>query len=488
MVAAVLVSLVCGPALALNGYFQLGQSAEQRSMAGTGTALAGDPAQMISNPAGILGGRRQIVTDLNILYVNINAEAGARGDPSAQGIFSIDPGKTHSSAEWFPVPVVAFTVPIDDVSSWGLAIHGGGLKSKYTEGGAQFAPNVPLLAAQCEGNFGGGAKKPGTTDVLGFCGEADPNASVGLIQVYFRPGYARRLSDTVSVGISPIVVAQAVRIRGLSAFAPYSVDASRVTDKGLSQDISFGARFGVQAAPLPWFSIGGSYQTRMRTQFSDYSGFLPDGGRLDIPEMWNIGVALRPATHHLVAIDFERINFSDVPAFGRPLDPNAFTNECLLPRLLAPRPESEACLGGDRGPGLGQRDVLSYRIGYRWKATDRLEISTGYGYTRFPNRASETLLNQFVPPTTPHHFAAGFTLRRDAESIYNFALMYTPPHKLTGKNPLSSTDANVAQLLTGAVLPGGPGLENAFGPDANDQDITISMELVEVVFGFTFDW
>ncbi|MGQ0697385.1 MAG: OmpP1/FadL family transporter [Panacagrimonas sp.] len=487
---ALAVAPISFSADATNGYFQLGQSAEQRAMAGAGTALAGDPAQITFNPAGILGASRQFVTDLNIVYVNLNVEAGERDDSAGAGLFTLEPGRFQSGLEWFPIPVVALGMPIDEVSSWAIAIHGGGLKSKITEGSARFAEGLPLLATRCEGAYGGGPALPGSPDLAGLCGNGDPTASAGLVQLYIRPGYARQITPQVSVGISGIVVVQSVRLRGLSAFAPFSVDPKHVSDQGSphSPVFSLGARVGIQAAPLSRVSVGASYQTRMRAEFSDYAGLLLDGGRLDIPEMWNLGLALRPKANHLLAMDFERINFSDVPSFGRSLEPNALVNRCLLPRLLAPNATSEACLGGDQGPGFGWRDVLSYRIGYRWHASDRLEVSAGYAFARQPIRRNQVLLNGLTPPTSDHHFSGGFTWRLNAKTTFNFGLMYTPDNPLTGKNPLSAVDANLVQLLAGSVGPGSAGLDDAFGPDADDQDLTISFEILELVIGLNFDW
>ncbi|MGQ0697057.1 MAG: OmpP1/FadL family transporter [Panacagrimonas sp.] len=473
-----------------NGYFLLGQSADQRAMAGAGTALAGDAAQIIYNPAGILGSPRQFVTDVNLLNVYIERDSGDPGDASTAGLFGLESEEVDSSAMWFVLPVFAMVAPIDEVSSWALAVHGGGLKSKFTEGSARFAAGIPLLATRCEGAYGGGDPLPGSTDVAGLCGGADPTSSAGLIQLYIRPGYARQITPALSVGVSGIVVAQAFQVRGLSAFAPFSTDPEHVSDEGNARnpEFSFGARAGFQWAPLPWLSAGASYQTRMRARFSDYTGFLLDDGRLDIPEMWNLGLALRPYPHHLIALDFERFNFSDVPSFGRPLDSNAFVNNCLLPRLLAPNTPSEACLGGAQGPGFGWSDVLSYRIGYRWHASESLEVSAGYGYTRQPIQRDQVLFNALAPFTMHHHFSAGFSRRLSAATTFNLALMYVPNNLLTGKNPLSSVDANLVQLLSGAVGPGEAGLGDAFGEDAKDQNVTLNMAIVELVFGFTFDW
>jgi hypothetical protein len=65
---------------------------------------------------------------------------------------------------------------------------------------------------------------------------------------------------------------------------------------------------------------------------------------------------------------------------------------------------------------------------------------------------------------------------------------YARNHAVTGKNPLSNATATAAQLAAELATPGAGNTGNAFGPDPDDQDITLEMKQYEVIFGLSYSF
>lgn len=481
--ACLLTCLVAAwPAVATNGYFLHGYTAAQRAVAGAGTALAGEVAQLPVNPAGLVGIGEQTALDLNVILYFPSAEVSEPGP--GVGLFSLDSGRVRSSADTFFFPFIAYGRAIDASSAWTVALNGGGLKTLYESGGAQFLNGVPGLNARCAGLYGGGAPQPGSADALGFCGRSDDVSSADLTQLFFRAGYARRFGERFSVGLSPIVLIEYFRARGLAAFDDYSVNPGRVTDNGAPHEpvLGYGGRLGLLWSPAAHTSLGASYQTRIHPgRLKDYDGLIPDAESIGSPAMWNLGLAWRPGAAHLLMADFERTNFSDVPPVGRRLDPDDFATRCLLPRLLLRAPPTQSCLGGADGPGFGWRDSLSYKLGYRLALSDAIALSIGYTYTRFPVQEKEVLLSVLAPGVVQDHYALGLGWKLRPGLMLNLAALYSPPNTVKGRNPLSHVDPVALEALIGPQS--GGGTDGVFGADAGDQEVNISARVVELVIG-----
>lgn len=472
------------PAAASNGYYLHGFSAAQRGMGGASTALSGEAAQLPLNPAGIVGVGEQWNADLNLIFVSNITRIGERGPESTAGVFNIEPGAQRSKGDFFLLPFLAYARAIDDDSAWGLSLNGGGLNTEYVGGASSFADGVPALNARCQGSFGGGAPVPGTLDPAGFCGRGNPVTLADFVQVYVRGGYARRFGDSFSLGISPIVVLEYFKASGLSAFDRYSVEPGRVSDQGHphSPSLGFGGRFGLLWSPYTGTTLGASYQTRMRvSRFEQYTGLVLGGGRLDSPETWNLGLAWHPGRAHLLAVDFERTNFSEIPVVGQRFDAQRFATGCVLPQLLLGAEPSDACVGGSNGPGFGWRDTLSYKFGYRVLPAPNLALSLGYTWTRRPVSSSQALFNILAPGVTQDHYAAGLSWRLRPQLSFNIAGLYSPRRGVKGHNPLSNIDPSVLLAPSSAQTQG-----ELFGVDPQDQTVNVSQQVVEMIVGLQF--
>lgn len=461
-------------AQATNGYFANGFSATQNAMGGAGTAFAEDALIASINPAGIIRVGDRIDGDFSFFKPIRSYDASSVGPGASIGVVTIDPGEVRSKRELFPIPSFAIAQRINDWSSYGLAVYGnGGLNTVFDGGNATFFSGTPLLASRCTGTFGGGAAQG--TDLLGFCGKGDGTASVDLIQLFVAPTYAVKLWNNASIGISPIFAAQRFEARGLGAFAKFSNAPDKITDNGYDFSYGGGGRIGFLTQILPGIDFGASYQSRIEmSRFKDYAGLFAEQGSFDIPSTWNLGISLKPTEHQSIIFDYQRINYSEVASVGNSFNTNSFVNNCALPRLLGSTAASPDCLGANGGPGFGWQDIIVRKIGYEYKL-DKWTLHAGYSHTHQPIPSSQALLNVLAPGVVEKYYSGGIGYQLTPKWGVEVVGAYVPENVITGKNPLSNITAT--SILTGGQV---------FGPDSNDQNLTLKMHQYQLTLGTNY--
>lgn len=485
--SALSLALMAAPfaAEATNGYFSHGYSASQIAMGGAGTANPDDALTVAQNPAGLAWVGNRTTVGLSLFLPTRDYTAGDVGPDAFNGIYQIDPGNRSSKNDIYYIPSFAMAWEIDDVSTWGIAMYGnGGLNTEYTgNNSATFGRGLPGFTANCAGTFGGGAASG--PDLLGFCGDANGDVGVDLIQLFVQATYARKLTDWMSVGFSPILVGQRFKAFGLEAFARFSNTPDQVTGQGLDYSYGGGARVGVLFDLFPGVGFGASYQSRIWTQgFKKYDGLFASNGGFDVPSNWNAGFQFHLTQNHRLLMDFQRIYFSEVDSVGNEFDSNDFVNNCAIPRLLGNSDFSPACLGAGGGPGFGWRDINVYKIGYQAQFGD-LKLRAGYSYTKGPIKDDQLVFNVLATAVPRRHLTGGLSYALSSKINLDFGVMYAFNHSVTGKNPLSNTDADIVRLLLDGVV-GTDTLANSFGADPNDQDIRIRLRVIQYSMGFSY--
>lgn len=509
--AALCALLAATPAWATNGYFAHGYSASQRAMGGAGTALTEDALIAAINPAGAVWVGDRLDFNLSLFAPTRNYSAGPVGENATHGIVRIGEDSVVSDNPRYFIPGFGFQRRIDERSSWGIVMYGnGGMNTEYHGNTAFFGENfaagvqtlidlgVPVppplnqlnvidLATQCGGSLGGGAPVDGAGDTAGFCGNDDATAGVDLIQLFIVPHYARKLGERSSVGIAPIIAGQRFRADGLRAFAQFSNAPDRVSDNGYELSYGFGARVGFLTSVVPGFGLGASYQTRVyMTPFDKYAGLFAGEGDFDIPSNWNVGLSAHPTSRLRFALDWQRINYSEIDPVGRPMGPDDFINNCARPRLLAalgfggstaPNP---SCLGSASGPGFGWQDMDVYKLGVQY-GVGAIKLRAGYSRNDQPIPPSEVLFNILAPGVVEEHYTLGLNWQLPGRWALDLAAMYAPDRPVRGRNPLSNTNATALDLITGA-----PSNAQAFGTDPDDQEITLDMHQYEITVGLSY--
>lgn len=488
-VAAMTLGLLHPVAQATNGYFSHGYGIAQSAMGGAGTALPSDSLIAAINPAGVAWTGDRLDFSLGYFAPRRGYDASERGEDANVGVFTIDPNSstTVSRNTFYLIPAFGLTRTINDRLSWGVAMYGnGGLNTEYDQGSARFGQGLPGFATQCNGTFGGGAPINGASDALSFCGDANPIAGVDLIQVFIAPSLSMKLGDKSSIGIEPLIAVQRFKATGLEAFARFSNAPDKVTDNGSEFSYGYGGRIGFLTGIIPRVGIGGSYQTRTRmTRFKKYEGLFAEQGSFDIPSTWNVGISLEVTENQRLVYDFQRIHYGEIGSINNRFDTNAFTNNCALPRLLqGSTAPNDACLGASTGPGFGWQDISIHKIGYQLKFA-AFTFRAGYSFTDQPIPDSEALFNILAPGVPRRHYTGGVSWQASRKIGFDLNFFYAAPNPVTGKNNLSNSTANALEIAGGGLLGVGD-TSDAFGPDANDQDIRINLHEWEARLGLSY--
>jgi long-chain fatty acid transport protein len=368
-------------AQATEGYFQPGYSAIQKSLAGTGVADPQDAMTLAVNPAGLTSVGQEFEVDLSLF-------SPMRHYTVTGGPGFVASGTVDSTWNYFVIPGLAYSQPIDANSSWGFAMYGnGGMNTNY------------------QANSLCGLGGPGV-----FCGG---EAGVNLNQLFISAGYAWR-SGNWSFGVAPILAVQMFDAIGLAAFSGLSSSPGNLTNRGIDYSYGGGVRAGLMAELMPGFRLAVAGSTPMwMSNFDKYKGLFAEQGGFNIPPSVTAGLAWDVAADWTLMADYKHIFYSSVTSVGR--------------SMTVPNP-----LGASNGPGFGWSDVDVISVGAEWRATPEFALRAGYAHNTNPVGPEDVTLNILAPGVVTDHIATGFSYRFGQNSILDFSGMYVPEHSVSG--------------------------------------------------------
>lgn len=399
---------------ATNGYFLPGFGIRSQGMGGVGVAVAGDALSQAANPANLVGlGMRG---DLGVTIFNpvrhakvVDRAAGGAGD------FGFS-GDVESDAEWFPMPEMAFSMPLDSQWTVGVAMVGaGGMNTTYRKN----------LFAAPEGHFTNAL----IDAVLGAGKHASVNSDLGvdLMQLLVPLSAAFKVNEQHALGASLVLAAQRFRAYGLENFAnftnipafqtPITSDTATLTHNQFDWSFGAGVKVGWQGDFLDdRLTLGATYASRTyMTKFNLYKGLFAEQGGFDIPSNYGIGLALRPTKGWMLAFDVNRIRFSEIASVGN-RGPDQHNGLGGIPTSSA-YPDGDGVTntnvltGKDLGMGFGWNDITVYKFGISHDLNDKWTVRAGYNYGKSPIVDDQLTFNILAPATTERHYSIGFTYR-----------------------------------------------------------------------------
>jgi long-chain fatty acid transport protein len=170
-----------------------------------------------------------------------------------------------------------------------------------------------------------------------------------------------------------------------------SAAPNSVTNNGHDDAFGYGVRIGYMGKITPTVTIGAAYASKMSfDEFDDYAGLFAEQGGFDIPENYNLGVAWQATPVFKLALDYQRISYSDV---------NSIANPSLV----------MAQLGADNGPGFGWQDIDVWKLGAEYKYSQQLTVRAGWSHGDNPISASDVTFNILAPGVIEDHVTVGFT-------------------------------------------------------------------------------
>jgi long-chain fatty acid transport protein len=287
------------------------------------------------------------------------------------------------------LPEVGYVRPLSDRVSVGIAIYGnGGMNTTY-----------------------------GKANPFGALG-AQGTAGVDLKQGFITPTVAVKVTPDHSLGVSPVVVVQSFKARGIQPFAGAAADPANFTNRGTSWSAGGGVRVGYYGKLSDQISIGATYQTMLWTgKFQKYAGLFADSGSFDVPSQYGAGITFRPNKRLTLSADIKQIEYSDVESVGNPVQ-ILFTG---VP------------FGADEGPGFGWNDVTVVKFGAAYAASDAWTVRAGYGRNDNPVPQSQTLLNVLAPGIVQDHFTAGATWTSRSGLEVTGYVMHAPKNEVFGQ-------------------------------------------------------
>ncbi len=415
------------------GYFALGYGSKSSGMAGATIAAPQDAMAGAINPAGMAWVGERVDLSLKAFNPKRDAEIDTRVVGAG---FTVE---NDSNKPWLYIPGAGVTYSLTDDLWLGFSFYAnGGLNTDYTSN--LYDQSIAVLGAFAQG--GGGATgaeaaasvPPGTVTGAANTGQL----GVDYAQVVLAPTLSYKLNPRISLGLSPLLSAQRFQARGLGNFQCFTTTGAsnnpqacapgglgpltpgfkgsgNLTDNGHNWSYGIGVRVGFLAEIIPQLTIGGAYSSRIyMTRFSDYRELFAEGGRLDSPSQFQIGVAARPIKSLLVTFDYQRIFFSDVKAIGN----NGPTSSPTGPTL----PNGLGLLGTSNGLGFGWNDINVFRIGVAYDFNEHLTMRAGYSWNDSPIPNDQVLLNILAPATIVRHATAGLTFKPD--NSHEFHLSY----------------------------------------------------------------
>lgn len=395
---AVAAAVAAPGAFATNGYFSHGYGLTAKGMGGAATATAKDTFGGANNPASMVwvGNRVDVGLDL------FNPVRSASRTGSTMGIN----GAADSDSEHFFIPEFGYNNMVNPNMSFGVTVYGnGGMNTDYP--GGQIAAGTCLSL--------GFATDPGPYNIL--CGTG--KLGVDLMQLVIAPTLSYKISNTQSVGVSPLLGYQRFKADGLQGFANFSSDSTKLTNNGYDTATGFGIRIGWMGKMSDAVTLGAAYSSEVAmSKFDKYAGLFAEQGDFDMPSNYNLGMAIKAGPATTVAVDYQRINYTDVKSVSNP----STNGGAVMANTL----------GGADGRGFGWGDVDVWKIGVEHQYSKNLILRAGYDRSDNPITSRDVTFNIIAPGVVQDHYTLGFTHLMDKSSELTMAFSHVAENKVSG--------------------------------------------------------
>ncbi|HHJ36118.1 MAG TPA: hypothetical protein ENJ87_10180 [Gammaproteobacteria bacterium] len=431
---------------ATNGYFLIGFGAKSRALGGTGVANNNGGMAAAFNPATMIdsGTRFDVGAELFIpprAVTNNSTVLGYTDERSNQDIFLI--------------PSMGGTYQMNNKMALGFSFIGAGLKTEFDQSDNNRSCNR-VNAGKAPG-FAPGSCPP-TFFNPNITVKPDKEVGVELVQMQLIPSIAYKVHKNHTIGASIVIAAQWFRSEGLEAFNDLGFTKTNGKLTGDVWDNTYGAGYR-----LGWLGnfmderlkVGVNYSSRVwMNEFKRYRNLFAENGDFDIPENYAIGFAFDATPAITVALDVQRILWSDVKSVGNPgpaADAASVNAGNLFPLCPAGTDPTPCLLGGPKGLGFGWKDRTVYKIGVDWAYSEKINLRAGWNYSKTPIPKDQVLFNMLAPATPEHHltFGGGYhfsdTLVLDVSAVIAFVNTVKGPTAFgPGGAPVDGSNASIA--------------------------------------------
>tara|TARA_R110000850_G_scaffold70053_1_gene155283 strand:- start:30 stop:1208 length:1179 start_codon:yes stop_codon:yes gene_type:complete len=353
-------TLLCACALApasahaALGIFTHGNGIKSLGMGGVSYSIAEESMALAANPAHAAGLGKRIDVAVDVFGPQSNARIyGNAAGPDMR--YRTDAKRAYM------IPQGGFNLPLTEKLSFGLTLLSAGLGPDY--------PDSPYQ------RFGGATR-----------------TNIQLASTSMVSALAYQLAPKLVVGLSANLGYQQLRLQGINFLSAISERPGKVSNQGKDGSASAGYSVGMVGELTPQLRFGMAYRSKSWTgRHTDYSGLLPERGRLELPAIWGAGFTATPLPQLEIALEYQRYEYANEPAFANRLGALAAGH----------------LLGSSEGPGFGFKDQSAYKLGVQWQATSQLTLRGGYISASQVMRESENLFGILGTLPTTTHYTAG---------------------------------------------------------------------------------
>jgi long-chain fatty acid transport protein len=429
MAVAVSSLLVTPLAQATNGYFSDGNGAKSRGMGGASASLSNETGNIVSNPAAAVNMGERMDIGLGAFSPSPRSYTiSGAADLCGPGC-NIN-GTDESGRDIFLIPFYGQSFSIDDNSSWAVTVSAlGGMNTDFKQN-----PFQSFATAFGVGNLG--------------------NLAIDLKQVAIGGTYARKVTPELALGVTVALTIQQFQARGLALFGfaglgPLSTDPANLSDNGKSRSTGIGINLGAQYDLGNDMVLGFNYSPSIdMSEFDEYKGLFAEQGDFDIPSHYSVGLSMKPSPDMLVAVEYRRINYTDVASVS---NPSSNLTDISGPLTSCMTGNAAMCLGGAQGAGFGWNDMDIIKFGVAWEQSEGMTYRAGWNHGGSPIEAEDATINIIAPGVTEDHLTLGMTMALDSSSeisadfIHAFANDVTGPAPVAFAGPAATTTIEMEQ-------------------------------------------
>ena len=383
LAAALVLGGALSTASATDGYFSHGYGMKSKGMGGASSAMTDNAFAGANNPAVAAWAGNRMEGGLDLFMPKRSMDRAGLGS-------------TSSDSNLFYIPEFGYNRAVNDRLGVGLTVYGnGGMNTDYPAG------SIPA-----------GGCGPGAPASNLFCGAG--RLGVDMMQLIVAPTAAYKLSDSQSVGVSPLLVYQRFKADGLGAFG--------VANAGYDSSSGLGVRLGYLGKLGDKVSVGASYSPKIAmSKFSKYAGLFAGQGNFDIPENYTLGISVQATPAVTLAMDYQRIKYAGVSSVGNPST-------------------SSGAMGADNGPGFGWASIGVWKLGVQWQVSPKWTVRAGVNVGGNPVQSRDASFNTLAPGVVTSHYTAGATYALSPSTELTVSYMAAPANAVTGPNRGGSTD------------------------------------------------
>ena len=364
---------ISGAALATDGMFSPGYGMTANGMGGAATAMSEDTFGGANNPASMAFVGNRI--DLGASLFSPQRQADVYQGTGAATSESSD-------ANYFIIPEFGYNHMLTSDLSLGVSVYGnGGMNTDY----------APMTMMTGRGPY------PGSNLYYG-----SGNLGVNLMQMVIAPTLAYKINANNSIGIAPLI--------GYEQFTGQGFQMLGQQNAGTGSAWGDGVRVGYQGRVSSTVTIGADYSSKIN--FGKMNGygqglFAVSNGELDLPANYSLGVAWKVVPDLTLALDYERILYSDVSAIG----------------------DSPA-----QG-GFGWSNIGVWKLGAEYKYNEQWTLRAGWNHCDNPIDSAVVYANVPAPGVITDHITLGASYYTASGNEWTVAYVHAFQNSITGNVP-----------------------------------------------------